>query len=122
MKFSSSRAVLAALLSSVAMLPTAALAQTAPAAEPAIEDAASDNDIIVTAQKREENIQNVPLSILALGEKKLDQLNVTNFQNFTALLPSVSFQSSQPGVTTVYVRGVASGGDGNHSASLPSVG
>lgn len=122
MKFSSSRAALAALLSSVAMLPTAAIAQTAPASEPAIEDAASDNDIIVTAQKREESIQNVPLSILALGEKKLDQLNVTNFQNFTALLPSVSFQSSQPGVTTVYIRGVASGGDGNHSASLPSVG
>ncbi|KAB2855449.1 MAG: TonB-dependent receptor, partial [Sphingopyxis terrae] len=49
-------------------------------------------------------------------------LNVANFQDFSKLLPSVAFQSSQPGVTTVYMRGVASGGDGNHSGSLPSVG
>ena len=81
-----------------------------------------DDEIVVTAQKREENLQNVPISIQALGTKKLDQLNVTNFEDFSKLLPSVSFQSSQPGVTTVYMRGVASGGDGNHSGSLPSVG
>src|SRR4029079_19740476 len=37
-------------------------------------------------------------------------------------LPSVSYQTAQPGVTVVYMRGVASGGDGNHSGSLPSVG
>lgn len=81
-----------------------------------------DDEIVVTAQKREENLQNVPISIQALGTRKLDQLNVTNFEDFSKLLPSVSFQSSQPGVTTVYMRGVASGGDGNHSGSLPSVG
>lgn len=81
-----------------------------------------DDEIVVTAQKREENLQNVPISIQALGTKKLDQLNVTNFEDFSKLLPSVAFQSSQPGVTTVYMRGVASGGDGNHSGSLPSVG
>ena len=82
----------------------------------------NDYHSIVTAQKREENLQNVPISIQALGTRKLDQLNVTNFEDFSKLLPSVSFQSSQPGVTTVYMRGVASGGDGNHSGSLPSVG
>jgi len=81
-----------------------------------------DDEIIVTAQKREENLQNVPISIQALGTRKLDQLNVASFEDFSKLLPSVSFQSSQPGVTTVYMRGVASGGDGNHSGSLPSVG
>jgi outer membrane receptor protein involved in Fe transport len=81
-----------------------------------------DSDIIVTAQKRDENIQNVPISIQAIGTRRLDQLNVSNFTEYTQLLPSVAFQSSQPGVTTVYMRGVASGGDGNHSGSLPSVG
>ncbi|WP_375248659.1 TonB-dependent receptor [Sphingomonas sp.] len=80
------------------------------------------DDIIVTAQKRDENIQNVPLSIQAIGTRKLDQLNISNFNQYTQLLPSVAFQTSQPGVTTVYMRGVASGGDGNHSGSLPSVG
>src|SRR4029450_11184398 len=37
-------------------------------------------------------------------------------------LPSVSYQTAQPGVTVVYMRGVASGGDGNHSAPPPSFG
>ncbi|MBB5725109.1 outer membrane receptor protein involved in Fe transport [Sphingomonas endophytica] len=82
----------------------------------------ADGDIIVTAQKRDESIQNVPISIQAIGTRRLDQLNVSNFNDYTQLLPSVAFQSSQPGVTTVYMRGVASGGDGNHSGSLPSVG
>jgi iron complex outermembrane receptor protein len=83
---------------------------------------AFDDEIVVTAQKREENLQDVPISIQALGTKKLDQLNVTNFNDFSKMLPSVSFQTTQPGSTTVYMRGVASGGDGNHSGSLPSVG
>ncbi|MFS2109284.1 TonB-dependent receptor [Sphingomonas sp. Sphisp140] len=80
------------------------------------------DEIVVTAQKRDENIQSVPISIQAIGTRKLDQLNISNFNEFTQLLPSVAFQTSQPGVTTVYMRGVASGGDGNHSGSLPSVG
>ena len=97
-------------------------AQTTPADTPSPPAAATDGDIIVTAQKRDESIQNVPISIQAIGTRRLDQLNVSNFNDYTQLLPSVAFQSSQPGVTTVYMRGVASGGDGNHSGSLPSVG
>ena len=111
----SRRALLLASLSTTMLLPGVAMAQQA-------SDSGVDDEIIVTAQKREENLQNVPISIQALGTRKLDQLNVANFQDFSKLLPSVSFQSSQPGVTTVYMRGVASGGDGNHSGSLPSVG
>lgn len=111
----SRRALLLASLPTTMLSPGAAMAQQA-------SDAGADDEIIVTAQKREENLQNVPISIQALGTRKLDQLNVANFQDFSKLLPSVSFQSSQPGVTTVYMRGVASGGDGNHSGSLPSVG
>jgi outer membrane receptor protein involved in Fe transport len=87
--------------------------------------AAEDNnlgDIVVTAQRREESLQDVPISIQALGTQKLEELNVTSFDDYTRLLPSVAFQSSSPGNTTVYFRGVASGGDGNHSGSLPSVG
>jgi outer membrane receptor protein involved in Fe transport len=80
------------------------------------------DDIIVTAQKREESLQNVPISIQALGTKKLDQLNVSNFNEYAALLPSVTFQAGTPGATQVYMRGIASGGDGNHSGPLPSVG
>jgi len=117
------RTALLGLLASTA-LATPAFAQTAPAAAPAPNPAqASDQDsIIITATKREESMQNVPVSVQVLGTKKLDQLNITNFEDYTKQLPSVTFQTAQPGFTTVYMRGVATGGDGNHSGSLPSVG
>ncbi len=119
------RGILVSLLATAAMpafaqdAPGTASGQTTAAETPS---ATQGDDIIVTAQKRDENIQNVPISIQAIGTRRLDQLNISNFNQYTQLLPSVAFQSSQPGVTTVYMRGVASGGDGNHSGSLPSVG
>ena len=82
----------------------------------------TSDEIIVTAQKREENLQNVPISIQALGTRRLDQLNISNFNDYTKLLPSVASRPRSRASTTVYMRGVASGGDGNHSGSLPSVG
>jgi iron complex outermembrane receptor protein len=115
------RKLTAVLLATTTLLvATPSFAQT-PAAATAPE-ANTGDEIIVTAQKREENLQNVPISIQALSTKKLDQMNVADFKDYAALLPSVTFQASTPGSTKVYMRGVASGGDGNHSGSLPSVG
>lgn len=80
-------------------------------------------EVIVTAQKRgEESIQDVPMSIQAIGTEKLEELNITKFDDYVKFLPSVSYQSFGPGFALVYMRGVSSGGDGNHSGPLPSVG
>lgn len=79
-------------------------------------------EIVITATKREERLQNVPQSVIALGTRRLDQLDIKNFQQYTAQLPSVSWNVSQSGGALIYMRGVATGGDGNHSGSLPSVG
>ncbi len=95
---------------------------TAPPANARASQGVDQSDIIITATKREENLQNVPVAVTVLGTRKLDQLNISNFEEYTKQLPSVSFQTAQPGFTTVYMRGVATGGDGNHSGSLPSVG
>jgi outer membrane receptor protein involved in Fe transport len=102
----------------------AAMASGAPAMAQEAEQAGDDRlgEIVITAQKREENLQSVPISVVALGTEKLDELNVSDFNDYVKYLPSVSFQSVAPGFSNVYFRGVASGGDGNHSASLPSVG
>ncbi len=78
--------------------------------------------VIVTSQKKTENLQKVPISIQVLDESRLEEQNISDFDDFARLLPSVSFQSFGPGFSQVYIRGVASGGDGNHSGSLPSVG
>lgn len=123
------RATSLGLLMAGSCLSSVAAAQSAPTPPPTSTPAPSappvqtDQDaIIITAQKREENLQDVPVSVQALGTRKLDQLNISNFEDYTKQLPSVSFQTSQPGSTVVYMRGVATGGDGNHSGSLPSVG
>ena len=83
-------------------------------------------EIIITATKREENVQNVPINVIALGTRRLDQLNISNFEDYTRQLPSVSFLTTQPGQTTVYMRGVSAAGgtnaEGNHSGPLPQVG
>jgi iron complex outermembrane receptor protein len=86
------------------------------------EDTSGLAEVVVTANKRAENIQDVPISVQALGAAKLDELNVQNFDDYVKYLPSVSFQTLGPGFARIYMRGVSSGGDGNHSASLPSVG
>ena len=78
--------------------------------------------VTVTAQKREENLQEVPISIQVLGGDRLTELNVTDFVSAVQFLPSVSVTSFGPGFGQVYMRGVTNGGDGNHSTSPPSVG
>ena len=84
--------------------------------------------VTVTAQKREENLQKVPISIQAIGNAQLEQQNVADFDDYAKMIPSLSYGTagggvfSGPGFVQVYMRGVASGGDGNHSGSQPSVG
>jgi outer membrane receptor protein involved in Fe transport len=78
--------------------------------------------VIVTAQKRQENLQEVPVSITALGTAKLEELHVTDFADYAKFLPSLSYTSLGPGFSRVFFRGVSSGDNGNHSGSMPSVG
>jgi iron complex outermembrane receptor protein len=91
-------------------------------AQEAVQSRYSDDVIVVTAQKRSENLQDVPIAITAIGNEKLDQLQVNEFQDYVKFLPSVTIQSTAPGFSQVYFRGVASGENANHSASLPTVG
>ena len=79
-------------------------------------------EVVVTAQKQQENLQAVPMSIQAFGAAKLDELRITNMTDYLKFMPSVSFQSGGPGFTRVFMRGVASGDNGNHSGPMPSVG
>ncbi|HEX5764742.1 MAG TPA: TonB-dependent receptor plug domain-containing protein, partial [Woeseiaceae bacterium] len=79
-------------------------------------------EIVVTAQKREQNLQDVAISVQVLGNQQLEQLNLNNFEDYIEFLPTVSWVQSRPGLSQVYMRGISSGGDGVHSGSLPSVG
>jgi outer membrane cobalamin receptor len=82
-------------------------------------------EVVVTAQKRTENLQDVPISLEALGNKALAELHVQNFKDYVQMLPSVSMQpgiQGGSGFAAVYMRGVVTGGDGQATTSQPSVG
>ncbi|MEO0399738.1 MAG: TonB-dependent receptor [Pseudomonadota bacterium] len=76
--------------------------------------------IIVTAQKREQNLQDVPVSINVLGAEELEQRNIQGFADYAIALPSVSFSSVGPGQSEVFFRGLSDGGNGNPSGTAPS--
>ncbi len=86
-------------------------------------------EVVVTAQKKSERMQDVPVAIVALGTEKLEELKIQNLDDYVKYLPSVAFSrgdgqggNGQPGSSHVYMRGVVSGANENHSGSQPSVG
>ncbi|WP_082850205.1 TonB-dependent receptor [Halioglobus sp. HI00S01] len=78
-------------------------------------------EVVVTATKRSASMQDVPISITALGQSDLDDLNITNFQDYVMQLPSVSFAQRRPGQANLFMRGISDGGNGNQSLQGPSV-
>jgi iron complex outermembrane recepter protein len=81
-------------------------------------DAAQPSDdalmtIVVTAEKKEEKLQDVPMSITALGGKSLDNLQYRSFSDYAAMVPGLSITSSQPGYTNLTLRGQNAGGVGS---------
>lgn len=66
------------------------------------------DEIVVTATKRSESAQDIPIAVQALGEQSLDELDVDVFSDYLQQLPGVTAGGSGPGQGTIYVRGVAS--------------
>jgi outer membrane receptor protein involved in Fe transport len=74
--------------------------------------AAGADEIIVTAQKRSENILDVPIAITALQGDDVDRFGATDFRDYARLSPSVSFRNEGPNYNKIVIRGVsASGGN-----------
>lgn len=106
-----------------ALFATTALGISIPAlAQELVAEDALPGEIVVTANKREQNLQDVAISITALTSDTLNQNQVSRFDDYVKLLPSVSFQSFGPGQSQLYFRGIATGGDGLASGPLPGSG
>src|SRR6202051_243329 len=74
-------------------------------------EAASDTlaEITVAAQRRTENIQDVPISMQALTAQTLQQLNVSTFDDYIKFLPNVTTANNGPGQNEVFMRGLSAG-------------
>ena len=95
-KFSAPRPCALATAVAVALSAPAAYAQK------------SIEEITVTATKREESLQDVPVAVTALTATALEEMGITNFSDYVLELPGVTAGGSGPGQNTVYIRGVAS--------------
>ena len=63
-------------------------------------------EVIVTANRREQNLQNVPMTIQVLNGETLAKLDVTTFDDFVKYLPAVTAHGVGPGQNSIYVRGL----------------
>jgi outer membrane receptor protein involved in Fe transport len=77
--------------------------------------ASSDDEIIVTAQKREERLAEVPQSVSVLDGDELTRLGVTQFRDYADSVPGLSYNSNGAGYTQIVLRGVTTG----YEASSP---
>jgi iron complex outermembrane receptor protein len=85
-----------------------AYAQTAPAVSSS-DTSDQIQTIVVTAQRRTESIQDVPISIQAFTGQTLKELNVTTFDDYIKYLPNVSAASNGPGQNEIFMRGLSAG-------------
>src|ERR1700681_1811047 len=99
-------AALGALSSALAML------QSTNAAPVAADSGALD-EIVVTANKREENVRDVPVSIGVVEGKDIESLRVENIEDITRIVPGISFAAHNngpngPGQDNITIRGISS--------------
>ena len=66
-------------------------------------------EVVVTAQRRTENVQDVPIAIQAFNGETLQQLNITTFDDLIRQLPNVSGASQGPGQVEIFMRGLSAG-------------
>jgi len=83
------------------------------------------SEIVITANRREELLQDVPITVQALTGGQLKQLNVKTFNDLLQYTPNVTFSSNGPGTGNIFIRGLGYVGAGNQSqatiAPFPSV-
>lgn len=107
-----SRAAPAAIALAAALLfPASAFAETAPDAEPqdsSVGTGASDesDEIVVTARRREESAQDVPVAVSVVGGEHIDNTGSFNVGRLTQLTPTLQFYSSNPRNSSVNIRGI----------------
>src|ERR1700681_1549872 len=100
-------------LAVAAVLYGAAAVRGGPAVAANVATSDSIQEIVVTARKRTENLQDVPQSIDVFTSKDLNNLSISQFEDFATRTPSVSFISIGPGTQQFFMRGVSDGSNPN---------
>jgi outer membrane receptor protein involved in Fe transport len=92
---------------------SAANAQVQEQAPPQENQSATDQDnaeIVITAQKREEKILDIPQSVTVVGGDTLERQHAVTFSDYLSQVPGLSLEQAQPGQGRLVLRGVNTGG------------
>ncbi|MFC6755361.1 TonB-dependent receptor plug domain-containing protein, partial [Halorubrum tibetense] len=81
---------------------SAAIASAATAQDLVLEE------VVVTAQKRVERLQDVPISVNAVSGAKMEEAGITNLEGMTAYVPNLTMNQTGIG-TIIAIRGISSG-------------
>jgi iron complex outermembrane recepter protein len=100
--------LLRTLISASPLVSAAALALDAGAAESSTAASGGLEEIVVTATRREENINRVPVSVTAFNQEMIDQKGIKDFQDIVRFTPGVSIDTS--GTNAISIRGISSSG------------
>jgi outer membrane receptor protein involved in Fe transport len=73
--------------------------------------------VVVTAQRRRETVQKVPMTIQAFTGSTLTKLNVTSIDSLLKYTPNVTFNNNGPGEGNIFMRGLSAGSSGNQSSA-----
>lgn len=76
----------------------------------------ASGEIVVTAQRRDQSLQDVPMTLQALSADSLSKLNVTTFNDLLKYTPNVTFGNNGPGQGAIFMRGLSAGFAGEQSA------
>ena len=74
-------------------------------------------EVIITANRREENLQDVPITVQTINGEQLKQLSVTTFNDLLQYTSNVTYSGNGPGTGNIFIRGLGSVGTGNQQQS-----
>jgi len=75
-------------------------------------------EVVVTATRRVESIQNVPITMQALDGQTLEQLHVSSFEDYVRMLPNLTSADNGPGQNEIFMRGVSAGSQATQASGV----
>jgi iron complex outermembrane receptor protein len=109
-------AACAPILTGMATLAAASLSSIGAMAQSVADSPDQITEIVVTAQKREQRIQDIPISVSAISGDEIDRAGARDFHDLLLSIPGVSYSGAEPGQSRYSIRGIST------AASSPTVG
>ena len=76
-------------------------------------------EMIVTARKRTESVQDIPASVQALSQEQIKNMGARSLADYARFVPSVNVVSKGPGSDSIVFRGATTDGGGSYIAQTP---